>query len=86
MLCSRRGKSIRLGLGREQQLLEVGLCELLQSPPLLDRDEDSGFHASLGNDLWPFGEAGGEELAESRLGVLDLPDFAYATSVDMRPD
>lgn len=86
MLCARRRRGIRPRFGSEQQLLEVRLRELFQSPPLLNRDEHGGFHASLGHDLWPFGEAGGEELAESRLGVLDLPDLAHRSSVDIRPD
>ena len=73
------GGSERLGsgAGSKQQVLEAGLGDFLQAPPLLDRDKNRGLNPSLGNDLQPFRHACGKELAEAGLGLLNLPYFAH---------
>ena len=52
-------------LGGEEQLLEVGPGHPLQSPPLLNRKEHRGFHASSRHDLRTFGKGGVKKLTES---------------------
>ena len=77
------GGSERLsaGTGGKQQVLEAGLGDFLQAPPLLNRDKNRCLNPSLGNDLRPFREACGKELAETRLGLLNLPHFAHVWSL-----
>ena len=73
MLSARRRKVIGPCLRREEQLLQVRPGHPLQPPPLLDWKEHSSFDSTPGHDLWPFCESCIQQLAESRLGILNRP-------------
>ena len=73
VLQARRRKGISPCLGREKQLLQVRSGHLLQSSPFTNGKEHGRFHAAFGHNLWSIRQAGFKELAESCLGLLDLP-------------
>ena len=76
MLWPRRRKLLGPCLRGEKELLHVRSGHSFQPSPLVDGKENCGFHPALGDDLWPFGEGGIEELAESRLSILNRPFLA----------
>ena len=73
MLSARRRKVIGPCLRREEQLLQVRPGHPLQPPPLFEWKEHSSFDSAPGHDLWPFCQSGIQQLAESRLGILNRP-------------
>ena len=70
------GGKFQIGARRvgQEKLFQRRLRGVLQPPPFTDRDKDSSLVAPSCHKLWPLAQAGGEQLAESRLGVLDRPD------------
>ena len=60
-----RHKVVGPRFGGEEQLLEVGPGHPFQFPPLLNRKEHRGFHASSRHDLWAFGKGSVKKLTES---------------------
>lgn len=57
----------------QQDFLHGEAGRRLEAIPLIDRDYDSGLHATAGDDLRPFLFRFVDEFAESRLRVLELP-------------
>ena len=70
----------RARLRGQQQLLEIGRGPPFQAPPLVNGNEYRGLYASLGYDLWAFGKARFEKLAEAGLCLLHLPCSTHTSS------
>jgi hypothetical protein len=60
-------------LGRQKQLLEAWTGRLLETSPVIHRYQDRGIDPSLRHDLRPLLESCLQELAETSLGILQLP-------------
>src|SRR5271155_61683 len=68
-----RNQVLEAGAGTKQQSLHAGAGSLLQSPPLVNRDEHSLLNATARDDLRPLAESRIQEFTEPRLRVLELP-------------
>ncbi|MCU1259441.1 MAG: hypothetical protein JWO80_2326, partial [Bryobacterales bacterium] len=60
------------GFGSKQKLFQPG-TRSLQTPPFGDSDHNRGFHSTTRYDLRPPFDAGLQEFAKFRLGILHLP-------------
>lgn len=70
---AQRRERIIARMRRKQKAFQPGPGQLLQSAPLRDRHQNGGLLTAPGYDLRPVRQARVNELAEPRLGVLNLP-------------
>ena len=70
---TRHRKQFRAGFLSKQQVLEIRLGPLLQSPPFVDGHHHGYLYTAPGNNLGTFSQARLKQLAESRLGFRCRP-------------
>jgi hypothetical protein len=74
---TRRNRALRAGCGRQEQMLEGGAGYLLQTFPVIHRDQHGRVDSSLGHNLKSFLQGGFQEFTEASLGVLQPPFLGH---------
>jgi hypothetical protein len=61
----------------KENILEGRASLCIETLPLVNRNQDSGFNSATGNHLWTFLEGSVKELAESSFCVVHLPGHGF---------